>query len=313
MVTGNFGRPSLTTHYGEDCDFVNPGLRHREDGRRRRGCRDTVDAGDRCQGHAGLHGSGAGSRSVSPGGLQEQWHPRTAREDRSCLQAIWAWTFHVSQDYKRVASRHPEPLTELVDHLGKAASAGTPRDAAEFVDVVLLTVPLRAVPDLASDVRPMLSGKVVLDTGNAYERRDGDIARQASEHPADFAGWAAEIGACQADALSDPRDPCGYSASDLITMGFIATPSCGALARETRPAADIDVDRFDAILVASVWTVADVHVRCSRGSSEQVRGVLRTWETCGRPAPWRGPSQRRSAVQRRPSCKGQSCHGVRER
>jgi putative intracellular protease/amidase len=31
-------------------------------------------------------------------------------------------------------------------------------------------------------------------------------------------------GACEADALSDPRDASGYSASDLISLGFIMTP-----------------------------------------------------------------------------------------
>ena len=57
-------------------------------------------------------------------------------------------------------------------------------------------------------------------------------------------------GTCKPDALSDPRDRSGYSASDLITMGFIATPSCAALVENTRPATDIDVENFDAILVA---------------------------------------------------------------
>ena len=57
-------------------------------------------------------------------------------------------------------------------------------------------------------------------------------------------------GTCTPDALSDPRDPSGYSSSDLITMGFIATPSCAALVENTRPATDIDVEKFDAILVA---------------------------------------------------------------
>ena len=57
-------------------------------------------------------------------------------------------------------------------------------------------------------------------------------------------------GACQADALSDPRDPSGYSSSDLVTMGFIATPRCVTLVEDTRPAALIDVDAYDAILVA---------------------------------------------------------------
>jgi hypothetical protein len=36
----------------------------------------------------------------------------------------------------------------------------------------------------------------------------------------------------------------------LITMGFIATPSCAALIENTRPVTDIDVNDFDAIVVA---------------------------------------------------------------
>src|SRR4029434_8343145 len=63
-------------------------------------------------------------------------------------------------------------------------------------------------------------------------------------------GVSPDGGACKADALSDPRDTSGYSGSDLITMGFIAIPSCLALIENTKPAIDIDVDRFDAALVA---------------------------------------------------------------
>jgi putative intracellular protease/amidase len=36
-------------------------------------------------------------------------------------------------------------------------------------------------------------------------------------------------GRCEADAISDPRDPSGYSASDLVSRGFIATPELVAL------------------------------------------------------------------------------------
>jgi putative intracellular protease/amidase len=57
-------------------------------------------------------------------------------------------------------------------------------------------------------------------------------------------------GKCEADAMSDPRDPSGYSAGDLISMGFIATPKLAALIESTRKAAEIDVKRFDAIVVA---------------------------------------------------------------
>ncbi len=69
------------------------------------------------------------------------------------------------------------------------------------------------------------------------------------------AGYAVEIfspggGACQADAMSDPRDDSGYSASDLISMGFINTPNLAARVQSTKPVSAIDVDHFDALVVA---------------------------------------------------------------
>jgi putative intracellular protease/amidase len=57
-------------------------------------------------------------------------------------------------------------------------------------------------------------------------------------------------GTCEPDAMSDPRDPSGYSSSDLISMGFIAMPKLAGLIEITRPVAAIDVTAFDAILVA---------------------------------------------------------------
>ena len=90
----------------------------------------------------------------------------------------------------RFASRHPEELAPLVTKLGKRASAGTPADAAAFGEVVMLTVPLVALPDLARAIVPALAGKVVLDTSNAYEGRDVEAARQAMRHPRGSAGWA---------------------------------------------------------------------------------------------------------------------------
>lgn len=68
-------------------------------------------------------------------------------------------------------------------------------------------------------------------------------------------GYEVEIfspkgGKCEADGMSDPRDPSGYSASDLISMGFISTPSLAKLVTETRKVSEIDVKKFDAIVVA---------------------------------------------------------------
>jgi len=57
-------------------------------------------------------------------------------------------------------------------------------------------------------------------------------------------------GKCEADAMSDPRDASGYSSSDLISMGFIATPKLMSLVENTRKVGEIDVNSFDAIVVA---------------------------------------------------------------
>jgi putative intracellular protease/amidase len=86
-------------------------------------------------------------------------------------------------------------------------------------------------------------------------------------------GYEVEIfstagGKCVADGLSDPRDPSGYSASDLISLGFLSTPKLAALVEDTRPVDAIDVARFDAIVVAggqapmfSFETARDLHAK----------------------------------------------------
>jgi len=70
-------------------------------------------------------------------------------------------------------SRGPETLTDLVTSLGDRATAATSREAAEQGDLVVLTVPLKALDDVPAIP---LTGKVVLDTCNYYPDRDGQIA-----------------------------------------------------------------------------------------------------------------------------------------
>jgi len=67
-------------------------------------------------------------------------------------------------------SRGPESLAPLVAELGDNAKAGTVADAADFGDVVIVTVPLKAYQEVP--VAP-LAGKIVLDTNNYYWERDG--------------------------------------------------------------------------------------------------------------------------------------------
>ena len=70
-------------------------------------------------------------------------------------------------------SRGPETLAELVSKLGPLARAATATEAAAAGDIIVVTVPLRALRHVP--VEP-LQGKVVIDTNNYYPDRDGHIA-----------------------------------------------------------------------------------------------------------------------------------------
>lgn len=56
-------------------------------------------------------------------------------------------------------------------------------------------------------------------------------------------------GPLTADAFSDPGDPSGYSAGDLITRGFVASPPHLALVEDTPALADVDPAGFDALFL----------------------------------------------------------------
>ena len=56
-------------------------------------------------------------------------------------------------------------------------------------------------------------------------------------------------GGLAADPWSDPRDKSGYSASDLITLGFISSPDHMKLIQQTKALADVSVDDYDAVFM----------------------------------------------------------------
>jgi predicted dinucleotide-binding enzyme len=72
-----------------------------------------------------------------------------------------------------MSSRHPEELEPLARELGPRAHVGTPREAAAFGSVVLVSVPYGAMPQIGADFAAELAGKVIIDTSNPVERRDG--------------------------------------------------------------------------------------------------------------------------------------------
>ena len=68
-------------------------------------------------------------------------------------------------------SRGPQSLEGLAGETG--ATAAEPATAARDADLVIVAIPLKAVPDLPAED---LAGKLVVDTGNYYPGRDGEIA-----------------------------------------------------------------------------------------------------------------------------------------
>lgn len=79
------------------------------------------------------------------------------------------------------SSRHPETLTALVESAGPGARAGSVSEAAQWGDVIVLSVPYGAMPVLSEQLKGTLDGKVVFSTSNPFSDRDADVGRKALE------------------------------------------------------------------------------------------------------------------------------------
>lgn len=101
---------------------------------------------------------------------------------------------------------------ELAARLGPNARAGTPREAAAFGEVVMVSVPYRALPDVGKEVGELLRGKVVIDTCNPFASRDGEIAE-----------WARKKGAglASAELLPGARLVRAFNAVSWVRMGAV--------------------------------------------------------------------------------------------
>ena len=87
-------------------------------------------------------------------------------------------------------SRGPETLSDLASETG--AAAVTPSDAANGAELVIVTIPEKAIPALPEGILDgAVAGAPIVDTGNYYPARDGRIdpiengtteSRWVSEH-----------------------------------------------------------------------------------------------------------------------------------
>jgi predicted dinucleotide-binding enzyme len=125
-------------------------------------------------------------------------------------------------------SRGPETLGDLVSDLGPRARAATPAEAGAAGEWVVVTVPLKAFDQIP--VAP-LSGKTVIDTGNYYPQRDGEI-------PALKDGSTTESQLLQGH-LPDAHVVKGFNNIFFRHLGALARPE-GAPDRTTLPVAGDD-------------------------------------------------------------------------
>jgi 8-hydroxy-5-deazaflavin:NADPH oxidoreductase len=134
----------------------------------------------------------------------------------------------------KLSSRDPSKLEPLAEEIG--AGVGTPEEAAEFGEVVVLSVPWEGIDD-ALERAGSLAGKIVIDTTNQYGEvsppAEGETAAQhnAARMPGALytKSFNTLTAAFQADAAFRPEDErivqwvCGDDAvAKQVVMGLIA-------------------------------------------------------------------------------------------
>ena len=124
----------------------------------------------------------------------------------SALGTTWAKSGHTVM----FSSLDLEKDKALAAKVGHGARAGTSREAAAFGDVLLISVPYHAVPAVGKDLGDLLKGKVVIDTSNPFEQRDGEIGVKAREVGA---------GLMSAQLLPGARIVRGFNAIGAARMG----------------------------------------------------------------------------------------------
>ena len=147
------------------------------------------------------------------------------------LGRIWAGAGHAVM----FSSLDLEHDRKLAAEVGANASAGTPRQAAAFGDVLLVAVPYHALPSVGKELGALLKGKVVIDTCNPIASRDGEIVK-----------WAEEKGAglASAELLPGARIVRAFNA-----VGYSRLPD--AASRQPRFGMPIAGDDPKAIAIAS--------------------------------------------------------------
>lgn len=166
----------------------------------------------------------------------------------------------------------------LAASLGANARAGTPREAAAFGDVLLIAVPFKALAAVGKELGGLLKGKIVIDTCNTLEWRDGDIATAALKKGIAFATAELLPGARTVrafNAIKAERMGSGWQNPVRIGMPIAgqdeqATATVAALIREIG---------FEPVVIGD-WSMANhLHIEtplAGEHSPEEIRKIVAT-------------------------------------
>jgi predicted dinucleotide-binding enzyme len=99
---------------------------------------------------------------------------------------LWALAGHLV----RFSSRHPETLDAVVKESGVNASRSSVEEALGYGEVFLISIPYGALPAFGKQYGFRLAGKVVMETGNPYPQRDGDVATQVLDSGLGTGYWS---------------------------------------------------------------------------------------------------------------------------
>ncbi|MEV6614522.1 NAD(P)-binding domain-containing protein [Streptomyces sp. NPDC051051] len=199
----------------------------------------------------------------------------------------------LGHDVSVANSRGPQTLTELAKETGATPVEVT--EAARGAEVVVVTIPLKAVPDLPSGILDgAAEGVAVIDTGNYYpQQRDGRIDAIEDEGITESRWTERRIGHPVVKAFN------GTYAQDILDRplpagapGRIALPVAGddeaAKAKVRSLIDELGFDTVDAGGIDDSWRQQpDTPVYGLRGGVDEVTRALAA-ASPERPAAFRG-------------------------
>ena len=180
-------------------------------------------------------------------------------------------------DVKVANSRGPDTID--ADVLGSGARAVSAAEAVVDVDVVILSVPLNRLPQVAPLISDVPAATVVIDTSNYYPARDGDI--EAIERGQVESLWVVELlgrrvvkawNAIGSDSFASKGKPAG-------SPGRIAVPVAADDERDRKVGMGLveetGFDAVDAGTLAESWRQQPgTPCYCTDLTREEMTGAL---------------------------------------